>query len=71
MLWGYIHIQRTTKFSNLRTQEALSAMTHWPLFDTLLQVAFRAPIVGMGIHAYPAAHVTDIMASWVETGGGV
>ena len=50
--------------------EAPFDMTHRPLDETLLQVALRAPVVSVGLHAYPAAHDTDIKDP-SEAGDGV
>ena len=46
-------------------------MTHLPLPETLLHVALRAPVVGVGLHAYPAEHVTAITVFCVAGDGVV
>ena len=44
-------------------------MAHWPLLDTLLQVAFCGPLYGTVFHIYPEVQFTDISAPSVAGDG--
>ena len=37
-------------------------MTHWPLLETLEQVALCGPLYGTELHLYPAGQSTDMTA---------